>query len=110
MKKVLFVLFEDFGKILDGGDQCNKRNLNVLQSLCGENNVDIIICDWLSVTDNSKFETPAIEWVFNDINKYEGLLYTTIMPSTCNKIIKKSLYDNMSAIFDSEITSKGNSE
>lgn len=42
MKKVLFVLFEEFGKILDGGDQCNKRNLNVLQSLCGENNVDII--------------------------------------------------------------------
>ena len=64
-----------------------------------KNNVDIIICDWLSVTDNSKFETPAIEWVFNDINKYEGLLYTTIMPSTCNKIIKKSLYDNLKIKF-----------
>ena len=64
-----------------------------------KNNVDIIICDWLSVTDNSKFETPAIEWGFNDINKYEGLLYTTIMPSTCNKIIKKSLYDNLKIKF-----------
>lgn len=60
-----------------------------------QKDIDIIIYDWLSVTDNSKFETAAIEWCFNDINKYEGLLYTTIMPSTCNKIIKKSLYDNL---------------
>ncbi len=64
-----------------------------------KNDVDIIIYDWLSVTDNSKFETSAIEWVFNDLNKYEGLLYTTIMPSTCNKIIKKNLYDNLKIKF-----------
>ncbi len=64
-----------------------------------QNDIDIIIYDWLSITDNSKFETAAIEWIFNDINKYEGLLYTTIMPSTCNKIIKKSLYDNLKIKF-----------
>lgn len=61
--------------------------------------VDIVIYDWLSITDKSKFETSAIEWIFNDINKYEGLLYTTIMPSTCNKIIKKELYDNLNIKF-----------
>ena len=62
------------------------------------NNVDIIIYDWLSVTDTSKFDTPAIEWVFNDINKYEGLLYTTIMPSTCNLNIKfmEDKYEDLS--------------
>lgn len=64
-----------------------------------KDNVDIIIYNWLSITDTSKFETPAIEWIFNDINKYEGLLYTTIMPSTCNKIIKKELYDNLNIKF-----------
>ena len=62
-------------------------------------NIDIIIYDWVSITDTSRFDTPAIEWVFNDINKYEGLLYTTIMPSTCNKIIKKELYDNLNIKF-----------
>lgn len=62
-------------------------------------NIDVIIYDWLSITDTSKFETPAIEWIFNDINRYEGLLYTTIMPSTCNKIIKKELYDNLNIKF-----------
>ena len=60
-----------------------------------KNDVDIVICDWLTVTNDSKYETAAIDYVFNNINKYEGLLYTTIMPSTCNKIIKKSLFDEL---------------
>lgn len=62
-------------------------------------NIDIIVYDWLSVTDTSKFITGAVEWIFNDINKYEGLLYTTIMPSSCNKIIKKKLYDDLNIKF-----------
>lgn len=41
MKKILFVLFQDFALIPDGGDQCNKRNLDAIYSICGENNVDI---------------------------------------------------------------------
>lgn len=64
-----------------------------------EDDIDIIMCDWLSITNESKFETNAIEWIFNNINSYEGILYTTIMPSTCNKIIKKSLYDNLKIKF-----------
>ncbi len=57
--------------------------------------VDIVICDWLTVTDETKFETAALDYIFNDINRYEGLLYTTIMPSACNKIVKKSLYKEL---------------
>lgn len=60
-----------------------------------DQNIDVIICDWLTVTDNGNFPTPAIDWIFRDISKYEGLLYTTIMPSTCNKIMKKSLFDEL---------------
>lgn len=60
-----------------------------------KNDVDIVICDWLTVTNDSNYETAALDYVFKDINKYEGLLYTTIMPSTCNKIIKKSLFDEL---------------
>ena len=57
--------------------------------------VDVIICDWLTVTNNGSYPTAAIDYIFNDINQYEGLLYTTIMPSTCNKIMKKSLFDQL---------------
>lgn len=57
--------------------------------------IDIIICDWLTVTDETRYETAALDYIFNDINRYEGLLYTTIMPSTCNKIVKKSLYEEL---------------
>ena len=54
--------------------------------------VDVVICDWMSVTDEKNFETAALDWVFEKRKKMEGLLYTTIMPSTCNKIFKKSLF------------------
>ncbi len=57
--------------------------------------IDIIICDWLTVTDETRYETAALDYIFADINRYEGLLYTTIMPSTCNKIVKKSLYEEL---------------
>ena len=62
-------------------------------------NIDLIMFDWLSVTDESTFQTPAIEGTLNNLNKYEGLLYSTIMPSSCNKIIKKSLYDELQIKF-----------
>jgi len=58
--------------------------------------IDLVICDWLSINeDKTSFETAAIEWVLKDKNKYEGLLYSTIMPSTCNKIMKKSILDSL---------------
>ena len=60
-----------------------------------ENNIDVVICDWLTVTDDGNYPTPAIDNIFKNINKYQGLLYTTIMPSTCNKIIKKSLFNQL---------------
>lgn len=60
-----------------------------------DKNVDVIIYDWLTVTDNGNYPTAAIDWAFKDISRYEGLLYTTIMPSTCNKIIKKSLFNEL---------------
>ena len=60
-----------------------------------EKDVDIVMCDWLTVTDDSNYETAALDYIFNNINRYEGLLYTTIMPSTCNKIVKKSLYQEL---------------
>jgi glycosyltransferase EpsJ len=61
-----------------------------------KDDVDIIVCDWLSINGENRFLTPAIDNIFINKNKYEGLLYTTIMPSTCNKIIKKSIYKQLS--------------
>ena len=57
-----------------------------------QNDIDVIVCDWMSVGDEKSFETAAIDWVFEKRKKMEGLLYTTIMPSTCNKIMKKRLF------------------
>ncbi len=54
--------------------------------------VDAVICDWMSLAEDKKFETVALDQVFSGRKTMEGLLYTTIMPSTCNKIIKKGLF------------------
>lgn len=57
-----------------------------------EKDIDIIMCNWLSIySKKEKYETAALDYIFQNLNQYKGLLYTTIMPSTCNKIIKKSL-------------------
>ena len=64
-----------------------------------QEDIDIIICDWLTVTDETRYETAALDYIFSDINRYEGLLYTTIMPSTCNKIVKKSLYKELNLTY-----------
>ena len=56
--------------------------------------VDVVLCDWLSINeDHESFETPAIEWSLRNRGVYEALLYSSIMPSTCNKIMKKSILD-----------------
>ena len=60
-----------------------------------QEDVDVIVCDWMSIADDKRFETVAVDWVFEKRKTMEGLLFTTIMPSTCNKIMKrKILLDN----------------
>ncbi|MBR2708891.1 glycosyltransferase [Candidatus Saccharibacteria bacterium] len=59
-----------------------------------KDDVDLVLCDWMSVAERESFETAALDWVFEKRKELEGLLYTTIMPSTCNKIMKKSLLTN----------------
>ena len=58
-------------------------------------NVDMIIYDWLTVTDKEKYPTAALDYIYIGKSRYRGILYTTIMPSQCNKIIKKELYDRL---------------
>lgn len=57
-----------------------------------EEGIDVVFCDWMSVAEDKRFETVALDQVFDSRKVMEGLLYTTIMPSTCNKIFKKSLF------------------
>ena len=57
--------------------------------------IDLVIYNWLSIKeDKGSFETSAIEWSLRDKNKYKGLLLSSIMPSTCNKIMKRSIIDS----------------
>ena len=62
--------------------------------------VDLVLCDWLSIYGEDKKEpTEASDSNFKDFSSYKKLLYSTIMPSNCNKIVKKSIYKNIGLRF-----------
>lgn len=94
-------LKEAKGKYIASIDSDDTINVELFEQALKylKEDVDIVVCDWLTVTDETKFETAALDYIFNDINRYEGLLYTTIMPSACNKIIKKSLYKELALTY-----------
>ncbi len=65
-----------------------------------EKNVDMVICDWLSIfSKEEKFPTPALDNTLQFESNYKKILYSTIMPSACNKIVKKELYETIGLSF-----------
>lgn len=64
-------------------------------------NVDMIIYDWQSVdvVTGNKYTTSAKDGIGDRKNNFEDFLYASIAPSACNKIIKKSLYDELGLEF-----------
>jgi len=80
---------------VDSDDTVNKNFFKEVYKAI-EKDADVFICDWLSITNSEKYITSAIEDnIFSNLSKYEGLLYSSIMPSTCNKVFKKSLFDEL---------------
>ncbi len=83
---------------IDSDDTIDSRFFTECMDYLNDN-IDVVVYDWETITDHESYLTSAIDYIFNEGNLYEGLLYTTIMPSTCNKIIKKSLYDDLDLKF-----------
>lgn len=57
--------------------------------------IDLVMYDWETCTIDTKYLTPAIETFFVNKPLYQGIMYSTIMASQCNKIIKKSIYEHL---------------
>lgn len=65
-----------------------------------QKDVDMVICDWLSIfSDTEKYPTPALDENLKLESNYKKILYSTIMPSACNKIVKKELYEKINLKF-----------
>lgn len=56
---------------------------------------DMIIYDFNNIKDGNTFITEAKNSMYNNYNEADALLYTSIMPSSCNKIVKTELYRNI---------------
>lgn len=84
---------------IDSDDTVNKNFFKEVD-VAIKKDVDVFVCDWLTKTNSEKYETAAIEYkVFDRFSKYEGILYSSIMPSTCNKVFKKSLFDELNITY-----------
>lgn len=57
--------------------------------------IDLVMYDWETCAKDNHYLTPAIEAFFVNKPLYEGIMYSTIMASQCNKIIKKSIYEHL---------------
>lgn len=56
-------------------------------------NADIVICDWETIDKDKKFIVPAKDERYS--NSKLGYIDVQIMPSSCNKIVKKDLFNNL---------------
>lgn len=85
------------GKYIASIDSDDTINIDFFQDALEhlEKDIDVVIYDWLTITNDDFYETTALDYIFKDINRYKGLLYTSIMPSTCNKIIKRELFNQL---------------
>lgn len=79
---------------VDSDDTINKKTFKAALKYLKQG-IDIVMYDWLTVTDTYKCQTPAIDPFHYDKNKFKGLLYTTIMPTSSNKIMKKEFFDEL---------------
>lgn len=84
---------------IDSDDVINKKFFEeAWQSL--KDGVDMVICDWLSIfNQEEKYPTPALDSNLKLESNYKKIIYSTIMPSACNKIVKKELYEKIGLEF-----------
>lgn len=62
--------------------------------------IDVVLCNWLTIySKENTSETYASDRILKINNNYKKILYSTIMASPCNKIVKKSLYNNIDLKF-----------
>lgn len=83
---------------IDSDDTIHKDFLKDAYAYC-KKDIDVILFDWLSIMEDGSFPTDALDTLLSLRNRYKSILYSTIMPSTCNKIVKKSLYKKLKLEF-----------
>lgn len=90
---------ESRGKYIASVDSDDTIDIEFLDSAVEylKQDVDVVVYDWATITNREKYKTDASDYIFNNDfwNRYEGLIYTNNMPSVCNKIIKKELFNQL---------------
>ncbi|MEG1363404.1 MAG: glycosyltransferase family 2 protein, partial [Clostridia bacterium] len=80
---------------VDSDDYIDENTYCKVFDIIKKDNSDIVIYDFEAIPNNNKsFRTIAKNNNITD-NKF-GCIYTDIMPSSCNKVILKKIYDNES--------------
>ena len=84
---------------IDSDDTINKDLFREAEKYLKQD-IDMVICDWLSIfKEKEKYPTEALDFNLNFASNYKKIFYSTIMPSNCNKIVKKELYKKLDLRF-----------
>lgn len=84
---ILFVLFQELGVVPDGGDQCNKRNIDLVNDICGKDNVEFFYI-------RKKLKT-TIRESLNFLFYLSRGFYRGITPKIIDSIYEKSQNKNV---------------
>lgn len=93
--KVLFVLFQKFDMIPDGGDLCNKRNLEMVKSICGDSNVDLY---YIRTKIEKSFKETILFLLYMSSGYYRGLSPRRVK-DLCNKAVEYDCVFLSSSLF-----------
>lgn len=77
---------------IDSDDSINEKFYKEAKKYL-DDGYDIITYDFNNITkENKKSITEAKSSIYNGIEENKGVFYTSIMPSSCNKIVRRSLF------------------
>ena len=82
-----YISFIDSDDFID--ENLYKDAFNIIK----EKKADVVICDWETISKNEKYIVPAQDTRYS--NDKLGCIDVQIMPSSCNKIVKRDLFKNL---------------
>lgn len=80
---------------IDSDDYIDENFYSDTVNILFKEDVDMLICDWETIDEknNKRYIVEARNSTYNDVKW--GCIDVPIMPSSCNKIVKKDLFENL---------------
>ena len=83
----------EYISFIDSDDFIDENFYKDAFNIINERKADVVICDWETISKDNRFIVPAKDTRYSSDKL--GCIDVQIMPSSCNKIAKKELFENL---------------